>query len=173
MSSEWTEEEIRLMKDIYPIYSNADLSEIFGRSINSIQRKASRMNLHKTPEALFETKSKARSGPGGANWKGGRKKSRKGYVMILKKGHPMADVAGYIFEHRYVMSEHLGRLLTDDEVVHHKNGIKDDNRIENLELMKRGEHTIKHNTGRQMSEESKAKLRETKRRKYELSCITG
>lgn len=42
MSSEWTEEEIRLMKDIYPIYSNADLSEIFGRSINSIQRKASR-----------------------------------------------------------------------------------------------------------------------------------
>lgn len=54
-----------------------------------------------------------------------------------------------------------------------KYGIKDDNRIENLELMKRGEHTIKHNTGRKMSEESKAKLRETKRRKYELSCITG
>lgn len=42
MSSEWTEEEIRLMKDIYPIYSNADLSEIFGRSINSMLRETKR-----------------------------------------------------------------------------------------------------------------------------------
>ena len=122
------------------------------------------MGLYKNPDTLFNTKSKARSGPKGASWKGGRKKTKKGYVMLLKKGHPMADVSGYVMEHRYIMSEHLGRLLLDDEVVHHKNGIKDDNRLENLELMTHREHTIKHHTGAKRSEETKKRISESKRR---------
>lgn len=57
-----------------------------------------------------------------------------GYRLIYRKGHPMAKANGYILEHRLMMSEHLGRPLLRTELVHHRNGIRHDNRIENLTL---------------------------------------
>lgn len=72
-------------------------------------------------------------GPSG--WKGGRNKHASGYIKAkAPTGHPLADKNGYVMEHRLVMEHTLGRFLTSDERVHHKNGKRDDKRPENLEL---------------------------------------
>lgn len=73
-----------------------------------------------------------------AGWKGGRRKLN-GYVLIRKK-QPNNNTTGYISEHRDIMSNHIGRPLKKGELVHHKNGIKDDNRLENLELLTYANH---------------------------------
>jgi hypothetical protein len=67
-------------------------------------------------------------------WKGGRYKRWDGYIYVYKPKHPHATSRGYVFEHRYVMEQCLGRLLKRTERIHHINGKKDDNRLENLKL---------------------------------------
>lgn len=62
-----------------------------------------------------------------------------GYVYLRAKGHSEAAQRGWGLEHRIVMSDHLGRPLFPDENVHHINGVKDDNRQENLELWSRSQ----------------------------------
>ena len=68
-----------------------------------------------------------------------------GYVLLrVGKSHPLASVAGYAREHDVVMVAAIGRALTKHEMVHHINGDKTDNRLDNLELMTRSEHTAIH-----------------------------
>ena len=83
---------------------------------------------------------KAHKGKPSFNWKGGKHTDKLGYVQVWKPEHPNARLAGYVHEHRLVMSEHLGRPLESHEFIHHINGIKDDNRLENLELLTKNVH---------------------------------
>lgn len=73
-------------------------------------------------------------GENNPNWKGGKTLHTKRYVYLYKPNHPNADKRGYVLEHYFVMSKHLGRPIKSDERIHHKNGIKSDNTIRNLEL---------------------------------------
>lgn len=86
----------------------------------------------------------ARTGPRSTHWKGGRSKHPTGYILVrLTPDHPffsMTDKHHLVREHRLVMAEYLGRPLGPDEIVHHKNGKKDDNSLQNLELLKTSEH---------------------------------
>jgi len=67
-------------------------------------------------------------------WKGGRRKNSNNYILIYNPLHYQSDINGYIREHRLVMEQHLGRYLTPEEIVHHKNEKRNDNRFKNLRL---------------------------------------
>jgi HNH endonuclease len=70
--------------------------------------------------------------------KGWYKAASSGYVYVWDPNHPNAKRQGYVAEHTKVMAEILGRPLLPEEEVHHRNGQRDDNRPENLELWVRG-----------------------------------
>lgn len=65
---------------------------------------------------------------------GKRWKMKQGYKQLLLKDHPNTAKNGYVMEHIVIMADYLGRPLQKGETVHHKNGIRNDNRLENLEL---------------------------------------
>jgi hypothetical protein len=74
-----------------------------------------------------------RKGDENHNWKGGKITTKSGYIKKYSPEHPN-NIIGYVLEHRLVMEEMIGRHLEPNEEVHHKNGIRNDNSKENLEL---------------------------------------
>lgn len=78
---------------------------------------------------------RTRTGENNPCWKGGRNYTDKGYVRVYQPEHPYSDKIHHtVLEHRLVMEQTIGRYLTEEETVHHKNGVRDDNRPDNLEL---------------------------------------
>lgn len=107
------------------------------------------------------------AGPSNPNWRGGRSIASNGYVLVkVGKGHHLADVRGYAYEHRLVAEEKLGRRLMPSEVPHHINGIKTDNRPENLEVVSRSEHGHHHR-------KSDRGLRNPGEANPEIACACG
>lgn len=83
-------------------------------------------------------------------WKGGRRLDPRGYALIWQPDHPSLEgtTRKYVAEHRLVMERKLGRFLESWETVHHKNGIRDDNRLSNLELWDRSQPAGQRNQER-------------------------
>jgi len=91
-------------------------------------------------ECFLENTPKMSDSP---SWNGGTF-IRSGYRFIKIPDHPFANNLGYVREHRLVMEKFLGRYLTPKEVVHHKDGNKLNNSVENLAIMDNREHPHTH-----------------------------
>lgn len=86
-----------------------------------------------------------KTGADNPNWRGGRRRGGQGqrYWLVYAPEHPAAR-QNAVLEHRLIVEQQLGRYLTSDEVVHHRNGDTLDNRAENLEVMAQSEHARLH-----------------------------
>lgn len=74
----------------------------------------------------------------------GYTRKESGYLLVRNPNHPRANNHGYVPQHTLIYEQYLGRYLNNDELIHHINGNKSDNRIENLVLMNAFDHKSKH-----------------------------
>ena len=97
-----------------------------------------------TPEQIAQIRERNSCDFNGLNGWGHVKKHNRGYLLAYAPKHPNAHKDGYVMLHTVVMEKHIGRYLNKDEVVHHINHVRNDNRIENLRLMTKKEHMLLH-----------------------------
>ncbi len=71
--------------------------------------------------------------------------TKEGYIQVYKPNNPMARDNGYVPQHRFIASKKIGRPLSSDEIVHHIDGNKQNNKSNNLQVMTRSEHWRTHN----------------------------
>lgn len=135
----FSEEEIQRMADLWR--GGMSQAEI-GRQIGTTQLIVSRVLREAGIESFSGRRNEAR-GPDNPAWKGGRVLNHYGYYWVWCDHNSeyavMRNRTGYVLEHRLVMAQMLGRPLTPTETVHHVNGIKTDNRPENLQI-RQGRH---------------------------------
>lgn len=163
----WTQEEVDILKANYNSATNKRLAELIpNKSPLAIYKKAYKMGFRKTTEVEFLNRSEANKGAKSGNWNGGVKVTKAGYRMILQPNHPRADSGGYVMEHIVIWEQATGVSVPMNCCIHHLNGDKKDNRIQNLCMMQHTAHTVFHHTGAKRSAETKKKLSEARRKRY-------
>lgn len=85
-----------------------------------------------------------RNGSLAANWRGGRRQIKSGYVYIYQPDHPRSTNNGAVFEHILIAEKKIGRYLAKGEIVHHIDGDKTNNSPDNLLVCTRSEHVKIH-----------------------------
>lgn len=103
-------------------------------------------------------------GPESPHFTGERRTA--GYVYVYMPDHPQATRTGYVPQHRVVWEAANGRLLSRAEQVHHVNGVRDDNRPENLIALSRADHRRLHALGHEVAPKTRAKHAESTRRAW-------
>lgn len=126
--------------------STKSIADEVGTSPGNIHDHLSSMGIQIRPirDAMKIKFPDGQSGEKAGNWQGG-KVIRNGYVLIYTPNHPAAKKGHpYVQEHRLVMEEQLGRYLEPYEVVHHKDGDRQNNDPSNLVVKTRGRHVSEH-----------------------------
>lgn len=132
----WTKEEVNLMRKEYPKVGAKGLLERLGRSRDTINKKAQELGVKYVPKKVFV--------------------QSQGYLT----SYEIVGLRQYrkYLMHREIMEKHLGRKLLVTEVIHHKNGNRQDNRLCNLQLMTRSQHINKHRAQLVEAQRAKSKI---------------
>lgn len=147
------------------------IAEIIGCSGSTIRRVLIHLNVPRRPTGMIGRRhsDEAKKAVGDSNRRrvsGDWWITTDGYVTVYQPDHPNARHDGSVLQHRLVVEKILGRYLSENEIVHHINGIKHDNAEDNLELFKSSSlHSTHHApTGRKLSDETRRKMSQAHRK---------
>jgi hypothetical protein len=161
---EWLKSRIDAGKSQSEIAAEAGLTSTTMSLVAYYVRKHGLQTNLPRPERVKQSLAKrfphGRFGEKASNWRGGRMNTGSGYVRIYMPEHPQANHAGYVYEHRFVMEQKLGRLIKPEEIVDHIDRNRSNNAPENLRIhASRSQHVKDHYSARDQMVALVTKLR--------------
>lgn len=152
----WEEAELTNLKKYYSSYTNEELVKMFpNRTLLGICKKARKIGLKRSAHSISANRS---AGQRKRDFNHATRYTAKGYKIIYAPDFHRADKNGMVLEHIYIFEKETGVEIPKGYCIHHINGKKDDNRIENLCMLSTSAHTILHNSGKKFSDERKSKI---------------